>query len=62
MAHAASLAAQAALLAAEGAVLATAADPATLTVGELAGADLAARPGGPASRRSTWSASGRARR
>jgi len=37
MAHAASLAAQAALLAPEGALLATAAEPATLTVGELAG-------------------------
>jgi FlaA1/EpsC-like NDP-sugar epimerase len=37
MAHAASLAAHAALLAPDGTLLATAAEPATLTVGELAG-------------------------
>jgi nucleoside-diphosphate-sugar epimerase len=37
MAHAASLAAHATLLASEGALLATAAEPATLTVGDLAG-------------------------
>jgi nucleoside-diphosphate-sugar epimerase/sugar phosphate isomerase/epimerase len=50
MAHAATLAAHATLLAAEGATLATAAEPVTMTVGDLAGRIWreAGRPGAPA--------------